>query len=324
AFMLRYAGDRFDRAEWRDAGEVLAAEVYRLYQQDETFPEYNSPTYYGVNLGALALWRSYSASEAIRRMGEEMEAGLWRDIARFYHAGMRNLCGPYDRSYGMDMRRYAAITGLWIWGAVGEERAPFPNWRQDFEHTNDFCFAPTVALLGVRVPPDVMPHLMEFQGSRQVERVIVSSPRRVATAHITERLMIGAEDANGTKRPSYQYHPATAHWLAPDGEVGWIRLIHQIPVDARVDGNKLEVWTSDSVAMTATVGADEEQPEVVFQLSRHTTIAPEEWILPGLSVRIQTNARAEVIPGSAGTEMEVRYRCPPGEVARFVLWLRGT
>ncbi|HEV2124650.1 MAG TPA: hypothetical protein VGW38_18005 [Chloroflexota bacterium] len=55
AFMLRYAGDRFDRAEWRDAGEVLAAEVYRLYQQDETFPEYNSPYLYAQSAASSGM-----------------------------------------------------------------------------------------------------------------------------------------------------------------------------------------------------------------------------------------------------------------------------
>ena len=32
-----------------------------------------------------------------------MLAELWRDIARFYHPAMRNLCGPFDRAYGLDL-----------------------------------------------------------------------------------------------------------------------------------------------------------------------------------------------------------------------------
>jgi len=84
------------------------------FKKHKTFSEYNSPTYNGVNLWALAAWRVMAPTPGMAVMGMEMEAGLWRDIARSYHAGLGNICGPYDRSYGMDMRRYFAITGIAI------------------------------------------------------------------------------------------------------------------------------------------------------------------------------------------------------------------
>jgi hypothetical protein len=104
--MLCFGGNRFDEPVWFHEGERMAREVYRLFKQHDAFAEYNSPTYCGVDLYALALWRSYpSLSPHLTRWGEEMEALLWRDLAQFYHADLRNLAGPYDRSYGMDMRR---------------------------------------------------------------------------------------------------------------------------------------------------------------------------------------------------------------------------
>ncbi|CAA9216099.1 MAG: hypothetical protein AVDCRST_MAG77-208 [uncultured Chloroflexi bacterium] len=317
AFLLRYCGDRFGNPAWIEAAEKLAEGVYALYQVDQTFPEYNSPTYYGVNLFALALWRSYSASPVLRRTGEEMEAGCWRDVARFYHAGLRNLCGPFDRSYGMDMTRYAAIVGMWIWASVGEERAPFPDWRREFGHTNDFCMAPTVAHVGARVPDDVLPHLLAFRGERQVERVIATDPRRVATAWLSERLIAGAEDAGGSKKPSYQYHPATAHWRCPDGSVGWLRLTHSVPVDARADAGRLEIWSSSA-------GDEGEYAFQIFVPSVSAAqLSHDYWSLPGLIVRIAADAEGPELAENDGI-LEVRYRHPAGRRARFVLRLEAS
>jgi hypothetical protein len=108
-----WAGARFGKPEWIDRGNALSDAVFSLFQPHSTFCEYNSPTYYGVNLYALQCWKR-SSSHLLRERGAIMEAELWRDIGRFYHAGMRNLCGPFDRAYGMNMQNYAALIGLWI------------------------------------------------------------------------------------------------------------------------------------------------------------------------------------------------------------------
>ena len=219
-----------------------------------------------------------------------MEAGLWRDVARFYHARLRNVCGPYDRSYGMGMTEYAAILGLWVWAAVGEDMAPFPDWRRPFGHGDDFCIAPTVARLGARVPEDALAHLLSFRGKRSVERVISREPRRVATAWLGERLMVGAEDAGGSKAPRDQYHPATAHWRLPGGGVGWLRVRHAMPVEARVSERRLEVWASEPGEVAVEVRG-----------AGATLEDGREWQLPGLSVRVET--RAEVGVRAAGGDV---------------------
>ena len=60
-------------------------------------------------------WRSGSGSDpmprtTLRRDGAAVEAALWNDIARWWHAGLGNLCGPYSRAYGMDLGAY--VSGL--------------------------------------------------------------------------------------------------------------------------------------------------------------------------------------------------------------------
>ena len=110
----------------RARGERLAAEIERLYLADGGFSEFNSPTYYGVDLWGLALWQR-SDSPLLIAAGRRLEAALWRDVATFYHPAMRNLCGPYDRAYGMDMTRYASLLGLWMWWANGDDGATVPR-----------------------------------------------------------------------------------------------------------------------------------------------------------------------------------------------------
>jgi hypothetical protein len=281
AFMLCFAGDRLSQPAWFEHGENMAGEIYRLFKLNNTFEEYNSPTYYGVDLYALALWREYSTSPLLRQLGAEMEALLWADIAQFYHAGLLNLSGPFDRSYGMDMRRYVALVGEWIWLITGKEQAPFPAMDRPFAHAADFCFAPCVAILGAGVPPDVAPHFLAFQGERQVERVISDSPRRVATAWMSENIMLGAEHTSSIKRGYPQFHSATVYWKIGADDVGWIRLLHFEPVDVRASQNRLDISGAGKLVF-----------RVCARNARADAIQADLWQLPDLTVQVATSTQA--------------------------------
>jgi len=65
-----------------------------------------------------ALWRELSSSPELKEMSKILERELWLDVASFYNANLQNICGPYLRSYGMDMKKYTAITGVWIAAAI--------------------------------------------------------------------------------------------------------------------------------------------------------------------------------------------------------------
>jgi hypothetical protein len=316
AFLLQFGADRFGEPAWADAAAQLAAEIRERFDAHGSFDEYNSPTYYAIDLYALALWRSYAGLPLLREAGAAIEAALWRDIAQYYHAGMRNVAGPYDRSYGMDMRRYVAGLGIWIWLATGYERAPFPDLGQPLEHGWDFAVAPLFALLGLRMPEDVRQHFLAFQGERQIERAIVAEPRRVATAWVGARVMLGAEDSGGRKPADAQFHPATIHWLARDAEVGWARLRHSVPVDARAERSRL------SISCIEHGGGD---LEFMFQIAAPDVdtgvLQHDRWQLPGLTVRIITNAADLAVTQRDGL-VELCYRAqntPAGLPIQFVL-----
>lgn len=301
AFLLQDAAVRLDEPAWDAPALRLAEQVLARFRVDGTFDEYNSPTYYGIDLYALALWRRYAHQPLLRAGGAEMEAGLWQDTARHYHAGLRNLAGPYDRSYGMDLRRYASGIGLWIWAAAGPDLAPFPETGRPFRHAWDLALGPVVAVLGAEVPDDALAHLTGFRGERQVDQVIVRDPRRVATSWVGERLLVGAEDVGGERgNLADQFHPATVHWAVGSGadgggadggkagragDVGWIRLVSDLAVDARADGPSLALTCArhdgGDLALAFQVRAPGLDP---------AGFTADRWVLPGLEATVRTEA----------------------------------
>jgi hypothetical protein len=280
AFMLCFAGKRFNEPAWFAEGERMARKVYGLFKQHDAFAEYNSPTYYGVDLHALALWRSYPAlSPLLAQLGSEMEATLWRDVAQFYHADLRNLAGPYDRSYGMNMLDYVSVVGIWMRLATDKTLAPFPNTDQPFDHEHDIGFVPLIAFLGAQIPSDALEHFVTFHDERYVEHILSDAPRRVATAWLGKDRMIGGEFTSRTPPQSTQLHPATIHWRVDANHIGWVRLFYLEPVDARASQNRLEITTTS---------------EIAFLVHAHGTpieqITRDVWRLPNLGIRVETNA----------------------------------
>lgn len=310
AFMLCFAGKRLGEPAWFAEGERMAREVYRLFKQHDAFAEYNSPTYYGVDLYALALWRSYPALSALlAQRGREMEEILWRDIARFYHAGLRNLAGPYDRSYGMNLPDYVSVLGIWMRLATDKRRAPFPDTARPFEHEHDLGFAPLLAFLGAQVPPEAREHFLAFRGERQIERVLSDSPQRVATAWLGQERMIGGEFTSRTPPASNQFHPATIHWRAAAEQVGWVRALYLEPVDARASKNRLELATTSETGF------------LIYAPGAHAgQVERNVWRLPKLTVRVETQAE-EFLAQPHENCLEVRYRVAPGRSLQSALTL---
>lgn len=210
AWLLAEYGDRA-------RGERLASAVEALYRAEGGFREFNSPTYYGVDLWGLALWRR-SKSAALVAAGARLEANLWRDIGDFYHPGLRNLCGPYDRAYGVDMTRYASLLGLWLWWGCGDAARAFPDTTRPFGHAHDFCAAPLIALAPPTIEPAIAAALVEPIANRTIER---RSANRTVTATLRRDLMLGAIDPAHAD-PTGQAAPVTAHWFDSDAGVGWL------------------------------------------------------------------------------------------------------
>jgi hypothetical protein len=254
--------------------------VYKLYKQHDAFPEYNSPTYAGTDIYALALWRNYGDTPLMRSRGQEMEAGLWRATADFYNANLRNISGPYDRSYGMDMQSYVSVMGLWLRTVLAADKAPLTAFDPPVDHVDDLWFVPPMVVLDTQIPADAMKQFESFPGEHQVRRPIADG--RVATAWIGKTVIYGAEITAHTRDADAhsQFHPVTVQWMAPGGKIGWIQLVRCPAIDASADKNGIVISAAGDLSFRISA------PGVA--LSQATE---ERWSLPGITVRIQTNAK---------------------------------
>ncbi len=264
-------------ADWRTGSAAWTAEVYRLFSRHGTFNEYNAPTYYGVDLYGLALWREYGSTPLMRSNGRAMEAALWNDLADFYQPRLRNMAGPFDRVYGMDMSSYVSPTGVWIRTLLDGAHAALPEKPAlSTYQVADTWFAPQITLLQTHIPPQALAKLRTFAGPHLVKRQIDDS--RTATAWVGERAMWGGEQTRGTKEIGIsQFVPVTAHWIMPSGQIGWLKLTHAPMLDAVADQNGVSIETNGDVTFRVFAGKEKAK------------LDEKNWILPALDIAIQSD-----------------------------------
>ena len=295
-----FAATHNNNAEWKQQSAAWVREVARLYHLYNAFDEYNSPTYYGVDLFGLALWRSYGSTADMRAAGASIEARLWNDIADFYHPGLRNIAGPYDRSYGMDMETYVAYGGLWIRALLPPDKAPFPVPDAQTDHLADLWFAPQVALLGANPPAAALAKLKTFSGEHAVARQITED--RSATAWIGNKVILGGESTKLTRDapPDTQFHPATAQWRTPSGSIGWFYVWQSPKINAKVNHTAMTI-TADGTVIIRLKAAG----------TRREDITADKWTLPGLTVTIEGDQKSFNVKESTyykeGDSFEITY-----------------
>jgi hypothetical protein len=276
-----FAAARSHRADWVEQSRQWQESVYKLFQQHESFNEYNSPTYAGTDFYGLALWRDYGTTARMRTMGTEMEAGLWRATADLYNANLRNISGPYDRSYGMDMQSYVSVVGLCLRTVLDQDQAPLPNLdHPPVDHVADLFFIPNLVVLDTKIPPDAMKSFRALQSEHQVRRQITDD--RIATAWIGKNVIYGGEITNHTRGVdgTSQFHPVTAQWQMPGGKVGWIQLTHTPPIDASATKGQIVITASGDVHFRIFApGVSSGQ------------LNEKMWNLPGLNVSVTADAK---------------------------------
>ncbi len=279
-----------------------ARSIVTAFREHGAFVEYGSPTYYGVDLLALALWQRSDSPDVLQRDGAALETALWSDLARWWHAGLGNLCGPYSRAYGMDGHDY--VSGLSLAIRCAGLPAPLPDLgAAEVVHGHDLCKAPLFEHLGLRPPPAVHDAFHGFTGPRSLHQVISSAPRREATGWLEPDLMIGGEHGDTRLQARDQFHPATVHWRRPDGRVGWLRAQHHGPTRGRASERRLEIECDGD-------------GEVRFVTNAPTdAVTGTTWPLPGLTVEVDTTAApVEGAPLTYATDGSARFdlRFRPG------------
>jgi hypothetical protein len=279
-FLWDFAAAHDKRADWQKQSADWTEKVYRIFQQHNAFSEYNSPTYCGVDLYGLALWRDYGSTKRIRTIGSEMESTLWRELTNYYQPNLRNISGPYDRAYGMDMEQYVSVVGVWMRTALDAPHAPLPTLKATTDHLPDLWFAPHLAILGTQIPQDALARMKSFEGKHLIRKQI--DDQRVATAWIGKDVVFGGEATSKTKDSgtTTQFHPATAQWRTPSGEIGWMLLVQSPMVDASADEHGL------TISATGTIRLRIHAKDLVQK-----NVGKTEWSLPGLQVEVTSDAK---------------------------------
>lgn len=50
-----------------------------------------------------------------------MVTATWESVGQLWHPTLKNVAGPWDRSYGFDMNRYVSLLALQLWNLIGKE-----------------------------------------------------------------------------------------------------------------------------------------------------------------------------------------------------------
>ena len=201
-----------------------------LYKQHDAFWSTTRRLTAGVDIYALALWRDYGSTPRMRQRGGEMEAGIVALRGRLYNANLRNISGPYDRAYGMDMQSYVSVMGLWLRTVLDADHAPLTTFDPPVDHVADLWIVPLIVVLDTKIPPDAMAKFEHFPGPHQVNRPIAD--QRIATAWIGKNVIYGGEITGHTRDVDArsQFHPVTVQWQAP-GWQSWVDSTHALPAD---------------------------------------------------------------------------------------------
>jgi hypothetical protein len=124
AFVSGWTGRRLNDSNMTTSGENYANEIITLFNRSNTLSEFNSGTYTGVSLYGLTLWAKYLPHDSVmKQMGPSMIQHTWEAVGELWHPQLKNVAGPWDRSYGFDMNRYLSLLALHLWNIIGKEKS---------------------------------------------------------------------------------------------------------------------------------------------------------------------------------------------------------
>lgn len=255
----RHTGDE----NMTQAGEDYAKQIIDLWDMHDTLSEFNSATYTGISLFGLTLWCKYMPEGSIMaERGPDMVRGVWDTVAQLWHADMRNLAGPWDRSYSFDMKTSLGHLSLFLAPIVGREESGLAQHPEIMSHARDWAWAPLIAVHSEfhnsLLSEELKDSLKAFSGERTWRGQAYYPPWDLEARNITtwlgEKLMIGAQSyhtqsANGPSNNKGQFHPAVAQWIYDDDRIGWLSLrSSEAQVEVNVTANSLKLSYPDGDA----------------------------------------------------------------------------
>jgi hypothetical protein len=304
--MMEYVGRMAHLPDIYETGHRKVMDVYKLYKKYNSLCEFNSPTYMGTSLFGVALWRQLSPSHETRRRGAKLEDSLWNDLAVFYNPNLLNLCGPYFRSYNMDMLRCYTCGGMWITLAVNNEKfEPMPghDGSKSFE-INSFAL---FELVCKKIQPEIVEKFKTIDEPRFISRDVYNTYTgekiKKVNAYIAKDWMMGG--CTGHRWQFTQLVPGTIHWKKPKSKyVNWILVPSYNKADVVVDESEMKIFVGGNDTSNLTLLA-------YVPFSRSEQFHGNRWKLQGMELLITTDLAEPVITTDISTEEVYKYTSLP-------------
>ncbi|KAJ5215010.1 hypothetical protein N7468_010689 [Penicillium chermesinum] len=226
AWYVSWIGKRRHNETLINYADEQANTVLALFKStgSNVLSEYNAPTYYGMDIWALAGAIKYGPPTAQMTTNAKLIlTDLWEDIAAHYNSYLGNMAGPYDRAYTRDMVTHSAVIDYFWWGLYGYGHGPQPN-KLEADLLYDVAQGAALALVVDVVADHISAKNAEWlstnkywEGERLITKKVPDSlvhdaEARVVTSWISAPLMIGAEQVNETVNRGEQYVPAIVQW----------------------------------------------------------------------------------------------------------------
>ena len=202
AWLEATVGVVLDEPGFVNRGEERLRSVSDQVDRDSDLAEYNSPTYDGINLFALALCEQRPPTPVFAELGRRLSETLKNRLHYVWTPTLGAIAGPYIRTYGFRLTDYVSLTGLW-WAIAGAGMNTLPAVLDvNTDHVHDLFFAP---LFDDLAPTWRIPN---FRGAGMFTRRLGPV---TATSCSTEFALTGLEVGRHHTFARDQYFPIVAH-----------------------------------------------------------------------------------------------------------------
>ncbi|KAL2801771.1 hypothetical protein BJX63DRAFT_426536 [Aspergillus granulosus] len=212
-----WTGHKLNDANMTAAGDADAKAFFDLFDRNQTLSEFNGPTYAGVSLYALTIAAKYlqSTKSTIGQHAVRAVQQIWDYEAQLWNPHMRNIAGPWDRSYGYDMNNYVAIMSIWLWTLIGKDgvwKSSSPIWTM--AHGDDLEIAPVIAVLSdfhrKLISSSTISRLKTFDGEHTYTGHAYAPPSESVVGGFSE--------------DSSSFSPSVIQWIRSDQSIGYFNL----------------------------------------------------------------------------------------------------
>ena len=119
AFVLLAGGELLSEKKYVDQGLANLCQLRSLLVRRGMLNEFNSPTYTGVTMLALAEITNHVKNAYARELAAPAEERVFSELVFHWHRETSGLAGPYSRAYSIDSVGHVSManTAMWlIWG----------------------------------------------------------------------------------------------------------------------------------------------------------------------------------------------------------------